>query len=112
MRRVRVEGGRFNGRIPDGAIYVGRAAPYMRRSPYCNPYTIKAFGLEESRRRFRQHLLDDPDLVEQARRDLTGHDLACWCGPDVDWCHVEDWLRILDGTNPQQLLGQAATHRQ
>ena len=44
-RRVKVTGDLFHGRIPDGAVYVGRAAPGLRRSPYANPYPVKTYGL-------------------------------------------------------------------
>jgi hypothetical protein len=33
-RRVKITGDLFHGQIPDGAVYVGRQAPGLRRSPY------------------------------------------------------------------------------
>lgn len=55
-RRVKVTGDLFHGRIPDGAVYVGRGAPGLKASPYRNPYTVKRHGLDESRRLFRAYL--------------------------------------------------------
>jgi Domain of unknown function (DUF4326) len=30
---------------------------------------------------FRRYLADHPELVEAARQELAGKDLACWCKP-------------------------------
>jgi hypothetical protein len=49
-RRVKVTRDLFHGHIPDGAVYVGRAAPGLRKSPYANPYPVKKYGLTESLR--------------------------------------------------------------
>jgi hypothetical protein len=46
-RRVKVTGDLFHGQVPDGAVYVGRAAPGLPRSPYANPFTVKTDGLAE-----------------------------------------------------------------
>ncbi|WP_196876549.1 DUF4326 domain-containing protein [Nocardioides luteus] len=35
-----------------------------------------------------------PELVAQAREDLTGYDLACYCAPELP-CHVDVLLEIL-----------------
>jgi hypothetical protein len=85
-RRVRVTGDLFHGQIPTGAIYVGRAAPGLRKSPYANPYSVKAYGLAESLRRYRSHA-EAFDLAT-LRHDLAGHDLACWCPLDQP-CHAD-----------------------
>lgn len=85
--RVRVSGDLFHGVIPAGAIYVGRSAPGLKRSPYANPYSVKAYGLVESRRLFLEHTLPALDLAP-----LRGRDLACWCAPDAEWCHADDLI--------------------
>jgi hypothetical protein len=69
-RRVRVTGDLFHGQVPDGAIYVGHAAPGLRRSPYANPFHVKTYGLAESLRRCRLHA-QRFDVVT-LRRDLAG----------------------------------------
>ncbi|MFI7446038.1 DUF4326 domain-containing protein [Nonomuraea sp. NPDC049714] len=43
-------------------------------------------------------------MVEQARRELAGKDLACWCRPG-DPCHGDVWLDVLDEV---ELHGAAA----
>ena len=35
-RRVKVAGDLWHGRVPDGAVYVGRAAPGLKRSRWAN----------------------------------------------------------------------------
>jgi hypothetical protein len=37
-RRVRVRGDLFHGKVPEGAVYVGRAAPGLPASIYANPF--------------------------------------------------------------------------
>jgi hypothetical protein len=86
-RRVKVEGDRFHPRVPDGAVYVGRAGPHLKASPYANPYTVKEYGRDRALELYRQHLRDCPELVDRARRELAGHDLACWCRPG-EACHA------------------------
>lgn len=39
-RRVVVEGDLFHGRLPADAVYVGRAAPGLRRSRWANPHRV------------------------------------------------------------------------
>jgi len=94
-RRVRVEGDLYHGRVPEGAVYVGRAAPGLPASPYANPYTVKEHG-ETAVQLFVAYLDRRPELVERARRELAGKDLACWCKLDRP-CHVDEWLRRLAG---------------
>lgn len=100
-RRVRVAGDLFHGRVPEGAIYVGRAAPGLAASPYANPHRIgdcsrcgvthdRAGSIEAFRRDFER----DPGMRAAARRDLAGHDLACWCRPPEP-CHVDVLLRVV-----------------
>ena len=45
-------------------------------------------------RRSRGHAVDD------VRRELAGKDLACWCKPEVRWCHVDVLLRVAAGGDP------------
>jgi Domain of unknown function (DUF4326) len=93
-RRVQVTGDRFHPRVPDGAVYVGRAAPYLKRSRYCNPFTVKEFGREEAVRLYREYLLTTPGLLAAARAELAGRDLACRCSPDSP-CHADVLIELL-----------------
>lgn len=109
-RRVRVQGDLFHGRVPPGAVYVGRAAPGLKASPYANPHSIggtngcrmcsgRIHDLDEALWLYGLHLDHTPDLVQQARTDLAGRDLACWCAvpaPDEpDLCHAAVLLALL-----------------
>jgi Domain of unknown function (DUF4326) len=94
-RRVKVDGDWFHPRVPEGAIYVGREMPYLRRSPYANPYSVKEHGREGALRLFREYLDQHPDLVDRARAELTGRALACWCKPG-EACHVDVLIEYIN----------------
>jgi ribA/ribD-fused uncharacterized protein len=86
-RRVQVAGGLYHGKVPPGAVYVGRRTPTLAGSRYANPYKINAqTPREEAVRLYRLHLANDPQLAACARAELAGRDVACWCGPG-ELCH-------------------------
>jgi len=113
VRRVKVQGDYFHPQVPPGAVYIGRGAPGLKASPYANPHTAARSGCrlcggqvhtrEEAVRLYRAHLAAHPELVEQARRELAGKDVACWCAPG-DACHgdvlVEAVQRPRGGDGP------------
>ncbi|TMR90514.1 DUF4326 domain-containing protein [Nonomuraea basaltis] len=85
-RRVKVTGDLYHGRVPEGAVYIGRAAPGLRRSPFANPFPVAAHGLENALRMYRRYLAEHPDLVERAVTEIGDADVACWCKP-AERCH-------------------------
>lgn len=100
-RRVRVTGDLFHGRVPDGAVYVGRPAPGLPGSRYANPHkvgTCRACGLVHDQAdavaAYGRHLDESPDLIVAARTELVGQNLACWCGLDLP-CHGDVLLARL-----------------
>lgn len=99
-RRVRVQGDLFHGVIPDGAIYIGRAAPGLRKAPWANPFSARQYGRAESLRLYRQWIVAQPGW-SAARQALAGRDLACWCplqpelGWTGPWCHGDVLLDLL-----------------
>jgi hypothetical protein len=97
-RRVRVTGDLFHGQVPAGAVYVGRAAPGLPASRYANPFRVSVYGVAEASRRYLEHLASRPDLLEAARRELAGRDLACWCplpaAGEPDLCHGAPLLNV------------------
>lgn len=120
--RVQVTGALFNGRVPDGAVYVGRRSPYMIASEWANPFKPGRATLNMVRigGQVRQQVVTlagavPPDvetavgwyqvmivllgLEGQIRAELAGRDLACWCkdGP----CHADVLLQI---ANPDESL--------
>jgi hypothetical protein len=109
-RRVRVEGDLYHGRVPEGAVYVGRAAPGLAASPYANPHRLgkpctvpdcdgKVHTRAEAVSRYREDLRERPDLGEGIRRDIVGRDVACWCKPGEE-CHGDVVLSVAAGTAP------------
>lgn len=97
-RRARVEGDLFHGRVPDGAVYVGRAAPGLPASHYANPYPARTHGQRNAIRLYRAYLAAHPELARAALRELAGRDLACWCPPDQP-CHADVLLEITATAN-------------
>lgn len=68
-------------------VYVGRP------SVWGNPFREGRHGARsEVIARFRAWLLDQPDLVERARRELRGKVLGCWCSPKP--CHADVLLEV------------------
>jgi glutaminase len=94
-RRVQITGDWFHPRVPDGAVYVGRSAPYLKQSRYRNLFTVKEFGREDAVRLYREYLLTTPGLLDAARAQLAGRDLACWCKPDEP-CHADVLLELVN----------------
>lgn len=83
------------GNIPLDAVYVGRP------SKWGNPYKIGEWGVvphmgridrSESIRLYKQWLERRSDLVEQAKKELRGKDLVCWCTPLP--CHADVLLEL------------------
>ena len=98
-KRVKVEGDYFHGKVPDGAVYVGRAAPRITASPYANNHKVGPCTCR------RTHP-DRVDALKYYRTDLehstryhylkpllAGRDLACWCALS-DACHADVLLEL------------------
>jgi hypothetical protein len=101
--RTPVQGDLFHGRIPEGAIYIGRAAPGLRQSRWANPHRVgwcKVCDLEHDQAGAVDAYARDlsPEQIAAARAELAGHDLACWCrtGP----CHVDILLAVANSADP------------
>jgi hypothetical protein len=91
MSPTRIKLSRRRGwRKPAGAVVVSRP------SPWGNPYTVAEHGRERSVALYRQHLAEHPELVDTARRELAGKDLACWCRPG-ELCHADVLLKLANG---------------
>jgi hypothetical protein len=119
-RRVRVSGDLFHGRVPDGAVYVGRGCPGLPASPWANPHRVgpcRPCGCTHNQadavRAYAHDLAARPDLIAAARCELAGVDLACWCRPDIGPCHADLLLAVVTGTEPlaayQALLAATST---
>lgn len=104
-RRVRVIGDLYHGRVPDGAVYVGRGAPGLTGSPYANRHRVgacRACRAEHDRvsavAAYSSDLDARPELVAAARRELAGVNLACWCRLDGQPCHADVLLLVAAGS--------------
>ena len=76
--------------IPAGAVYVGRPTKWG------NPFVVGVHGVQgECVRLYEQWLKEQPALIEQARRELKGKDLVCWCSPLA--CHADVLARTANG---------------
>jgi len=105
--RVRVVGDLYHGRVPDGAVYVGRAAPGLPASRWANRHRVgwcRVCRAEHDQAgavaAFERELAGRPELVIAARRDLAGVDLACWCRVGAGPCHGDVLVRVAAGGEP------------
>jgi hypothetical protein len=67
-----------------------------RPGPWGNPYRVGDSGSPDAATavgQFRAHLEANPSLVEKARQQLAGKNLACWCALS-DPCHADVLLEI------------------
>lgn len=86
---IRVQRSRARGwRMPANTIYVGR--PTRWGNPFTGPDAVT---------QFRAWLDGQPELVERARRELGGHNLACWCALGQP-CHADVYLEVANNGNP------------
>jgi hypothetical protein len=107
-RRVKITGDLFHQSVPVGAVKVTRPGRWG------NPFTVKEHGLKRALQLYREQLAAHPELVAQARRDLAGMDLACWCklptDGERDLCHGAILLEAM-GADAATGLGQATALR-
>ncbi|WIM94302.1 DUF4326 domain-containing protein [Actinoplanes oblitus] len=105
--RVRVRGDLYHGEVPDGAIYVGRAAPGLKASPFHNGHKVggtcricgRTHDRADSVTTYSRELAADPERIERVRAELAGADLACWCSLDGP-CHGDVLIRVAAGADP------------
>lgn len=91
-RRVRRE--HFRSRIPTGARLV------TRPSRWANPFRCPPLSRAQAVALFRGLLaVDSTGLVEEIRRELRGHDLACYCPLDGP-CHADVLLEVANSGAP------------
>jgi hypothetical protein len=113
--RVRVVGGLFHGRVPEGAVYVGRGAPGLPASRWANRHRLghcQMCGVEHDRAgavtAYARELAARPELVDAARQELAGVDVACWCRVDGQPCHGEVLVRVAAGAEPVAAASELA----
>jgi Domain of unknown function (DUF4326) len=67
-----------------------------RRSRWGNPHTVAEHGRTRAVALYRWDLHTTPGRLDQARRELAGRDLACWCRLD-EACHADVLLAAVNG---------------
>lgn len=80
--------------MPAGAVFVGRPTKWG------NPFKVGTPGApspEAAVSLFRDYLAlaRQAGIVEQAREELKGHSLACWCPLDQS-CHADVLLELVN----------------
>lgn len=80
-------------KVPDGAVYVGRAMPrYHLSSKWGNPYKIGQDGnRDEVITKYRFYI----NSLCRDMSELKGKDLVCWCAPLP--CHADVLLELANG---------------
>lgn len=68
-------------------VYIGRKhALFPGPAKWGNPFIIKVHGdRKQVIEMYREWMKKQPELVKEAKRDLKGKVLGCWCAP-LD-CH-------------------------
>jgi hypothetical protein len=70
-------------------VYIGRG------SKWGNPFVIgKDGGRDEVIEKYRGYLMNHPELIEDARKELRGKVLGCFCKPLP--CHGDVLKKIAD----------------
>lgn len=80
--------------IPKDAIYVGRPTKWG------NPFTMKDNWNDREAvvHQFSELMRMNHDLADEARIELKGKDLVCWCSPLA--CHADILLEIANDDKP------------
>lgn len=73
--------------MPKGAVYIGRP------SKWGNPFTIGKDGTRaQVIQKYREWLSQNPQLIADAKKQLIGKDLVCFCSPAA--CHGDVLLEV------------------
>lgn len=87
MRPQRIQQKRTKGwKMPENTVYVGRPTKWG------NPFKAEEFGRAAAVERYRAYIAESP-LREEAKRELAGKNLSCWCSLDGP-CHADILLAI------------------
>jgi hypothetical protein len=78
-------------------IYIGR--PSVWGNPFSHlDDSLAEFYVNtrtEAISKYREWLLSQPELVERAKKELSGKRLGCWCKPKA--CHGDVLVDIIQG---------------
>ena len=77
-------------------VYIGR--PGKWGNPFSHkPGTLAEFEvdtIEDAIEAFRQYMLAHPELIQEAKKELKGKVLGCWCKPGP--CHGDVLVELIE----------------
>lgn len=89
---------RYHGNVSalDDVVYIGRP------SKWGNPFVVGKHGSRgECVELYRQWMTPDNPLYQQAKQELVGRDLLCFCKPKA--CHGDVLLEIANGEKDEAI---------
>lgn len=90
--------------LPAGAIYIGRP------SKWGNPFAIGKDGTrEEVIAKYRAWIMQKPEMIEAARRELAGKSLICFCAPMA--CHGDVLVEVANAELSRPAAGSDKPQR-
>lgn len=80
----------------NGSVYIGRPSKYGNPFSHLNntKADYKVATRDEAIRKYEEWILNNPELLEQAKTELKGKDLVCWCKPAA--CHGDVLLKLVN----------------
>ena len=80
-------------------VYIGDADRFHReikRSKWYNPYHryIKKWGREKVVEKYREYIMNKPELLKLIPIELKDKTLGCWCKPEL--CHGDVLAELAD----------------
>lgn len=88
-----------------GFLLPPRTVSVAAPTRWANPYRPAARSPEANTAavgHFRDYLARNPGLTADARRELAGLNLACWCRPGLA-CHADVWLAVANPALPPNM---------
>lgn len=90
----------MNDRSANPRVVHLKAEPYDvridRQTAWGNPFIIGKDGdRDQVIAKYREWIMSNPHMVENAKRLLRGKTLGCWCAPKA--CHGDVLLEIANG---------------
>lgn len=80
-----------------GNIFI--VSPTVRAGSKSGAIYITVPTIDEAVEVYEVYLRQQPEFVEEMRRELRGSNLACWCGNGIR-CHVDVMLRAANSEGP------------
>lgn len=87
---VKVLNAKKVGKYLENSVYIGRP------SVWGNPFVIAPnFSREEVVAAYREWILNNPSLIDRAKKELKDKNLICWCAPLA--CHGDVLMELANG---------------